>query len=159
MNAPDFRCIEENYEKIKNEFLQVQNKMGNWIEPHLYNKDGWNVYPIYDWPSGDEMEEFTYRVPFTASLIKKCVPNHGGVCFSRLKAHSYIKPHKGIESKFLRYHLGIDVPYGDCTLKCSDKIIKWENGKSFIFDDRKTHEAWNRTNQDRIVLIIDFAES
>ena len=31
-----------------------------------------------------------------------------------------------------------------------------QEGKAFVFDDRKLHHVWNRTSQDRIILIIDF---
>lgn len=155
---PGFKKIEENYEKIKKEFEQVQDKMIDWFEKDLYSDNGWSVYPIYNWPHGEENEDFIKNVPFTASLIKKHLPNHKAAAFSRLRANSYIDPHTGYQSDYLRYHLGINVPKGDCALKCEDEIYKWENGKSFIFDDRKMHEAWNRTNQDRIILIIDFVE-
>lgn len=32
----------------------------------------------------------------------------------------------------------------------------WEEGKMLIFDDSLTHEAWNKSDRIRIVLLIDF---
>ena len=34
--------------------------------------------------------------------------------------------------------------------------LKFQNAKSFVFDDFMIHEAWNFTCQNRLVLIIDF---
>jgi aspartyl/asparaginyl beta-hydroxylase (cupin superfamily) len=28
--------------------------------------------------------------------------------------------------------------------------------KAFYFDDHRMHEAWNKTDKDRVVLIVDF---
>ena len=48
------------------------------------------------------------------------------------------------------------MPEGDCCLKVGGKVRKWKEGESFIFDDTIEHEAWNRTNEDRIVLLMDL---
>ena len=31
----------------------------------------------------------------------------------------------------------------------------WQEGKALVFDDAYEHEAWNHTESDRIVLIVD----
>ena len=31
----------------------------------------------------------------------------------------------------------------------------WEEGKCIIFDDSYEHEAWNKSDETRVVLIID----
>jgi aspartyl/asparaginyl beta-hydroxylase (cupin superfamily) len=31
----------------------------------------------------------------------------------------------------------------------------WEVGRAFAFDDTIEHEAWNRSDRDRAILIID----
>ena len=153
----NFKLLEDNYDIIVEEYLKIKNKMFPWIETHLYDgKDSWTVYPIYDWPSASNVEGFTEKVPLTSKLIKECLPNHGAAAFSRLRPNSKIAPHQGRKEGVLRFHLGIDIPDGDCALKCEGKVHHWENGKSFIFDDEKTHEAWNNTDKDRVVLIVDF---
>ena len=30
----------------------------------------------------------------------------------------------------------------------------WQNGKTLFFDDTFVHEAWNRTSQDRYILLM-----
>ena len=52
--------------------------------------------------------------------------------------------------------MGMIVPEGDIGIRVEKDIRKWENAKSFVFDDFMIHEAWNFTCQNRLVLIIDF---
>ena len=33
---------------------------------------------------------------------------------------------------------------------------RWEEGRCLVFDDFYEHEAWNHTNEDRLVLIVDL---
>ena len=53
-------------------------------------------------------------------------------------------------------HLGLIIPEGDLGLRSLEETRGWEEGGVFIFDDRLEHEAWNRTEEDRVVLLIDF---
>jgi aspartyl/asparaginyl beta-hydroxylase (cupin superfamily) len=53
-------------------------------------------------------------------------------------------------------HLGLIIPQGDMALRSLDETRGWEEGKVFIFDDRQEHEAWNRTKEARVILLIDF---
>lgn len=152
---PFFVELEKNYNKIKEEFLSVQSKMVDWMEPHLH-RGGWQVYGIYDFPRGNPIPHLSHRVPFTKKLIDDVMPDHGAVGFSKLKAGEIILPHKGYQGNFLRCHLGLVVPEGDCGLEVNGEKLKWQEGKCVAFDDRKEHHAWNNTSQDRIVLLVDF---
>ena len=33
--------------------------------------------------------------------------------------------------------------------------MRWHAGNCLVFDDYFTHEAWNRTDKERLVLIVD----
>jgi len=33
--------------------------------------------------------------------------------------------------------------------------VAWEEGKALVFDDSYEHEVWNRTDEDRVVLLWD----
>ncbi|MGA0317670.1 MAG: aspartyl/asparaginyl beta-hydroxylase domain-containing protein [Flavobacteriaceae bacterium] len=152
----DFKSLEAHFDIIKGEYESIKDKMIDYPEDFLYKNGEWKVFPIFRWPLPFKTEQSEKLTPETLKLVEKYVPNHGSVAFSRLQANTEISPHIGFQGKYLRYHLGIDVPDGDCCLKCENKIYKWENRKSFIFDDRKVHEAWNKTEKDRVILIIDF---
>lgn len=78
--------------------------------------------------------------------------------FSALAPGSYITPHKGYEgysNHILRLHLGLVCPEG-CGIKVGRKVMHWKEGKTLAFDDFITHEAWNYSNQTRIILLVDF---
>jgi beta-hydroxylase len=152
----DFKSLEAHYNIIKEEYESVKNKMINYPETFLYDNGGWKVFPIFDWPLGLKVGEAAALLPNTTELIEKYVPNHGAAAFSRLQGKTTIKPHVGHQGQYLRYHLGIDVPSGNCGLSSENKVYRWENGSSFVFDDRKLHHAWNKTTKDRVVLIVDF---
>jgi aspartate beta-hydroxylase len=48
------------------------------------------------------------------------------------------------------------VPPGDCAIRVSDHTEHWQEGRCMVFDDSYEHEAWNHTDEDRIVLIVDL---
>lgn len=157
-NTDDFPFVKEfesNWQAIHQEYLTVQSMMVDWPEHHLHNKN-WDVFGLYDFPNGNAIEDSCKMCPITSSIIKKHITKNGAGGFSRLRANSSINPHRGYYGDFLRLHLGLDVPAGDCAIKVGDTTRQWANGRVMIFDDRLTHEAWNKTNYDRAVLIVDF---
>mgnify|MGYP000844560500 CR=1 FL=1 len=40
--------------------------------------------------------------------------------------------------------------------KVGDKILTWDEGSMFIFDDTEIHEVWHKGDTTRISFIIDF---
>jgi len=36
-------------------------------------------------------------------------------------------------------------------------VAHWEEGRSVVFDDTYPHEVWNDTDEERVVLFVDFA--
>ncbi len=42
-----------------------------------------------------------------------------------------------------------------CAIRVGSEIRHWEEGRVMIFDDVFEHEAWNRTDGTRAVLLID----
>ena len=51
-------------------------------------------------------------------------------------------------------HLPLIVPPG-CSFRVGGETRIWVRGEAFAFDDTIEHEAWNRSDHDRAVLIID----
>jgi ornithine lipid ester-linked acyl 2-hydroxylase len=156
MTKPEFcKVLEDNWQTIRKEYETVKEELLPWYQDWLNPENKWFVYPIFSWPEGESYPQ-TEKVPFTAKLIKKHIPNHGAAGFSIMRSHAHIPPHEGLQANFLRCHLGLDVPEGDTGLKVGKTVHRWENGKSFVFDDRPTHEAWNKTEHDRIILLVDY---
>jgi beta-hydroxylase len=147
--------FEAHWLDIRNEYLLIQDKLNPWVEHHLY-EGAWDVFGIFDFPDGNEIKENSQYCPILTDLIKSHLPNHGAVGFSRLAPNTIINPHKGYQGEYLRMHLGLIIPEGDCALESEGTIYTWAEGKTFVFDDRKTHSAWNHTNKERISLIVDY---
>ncbi len=76
------------------------------------------------------------------------------VLFSRLKPGAHIPPHTGMLNFRYICHLPIVVP-GNGELRVGAARRAWERGRLMAFDDTVEHEAWNRSGEDRIVLIFD----
>ena len=56
-----------------------------------------------------------------------------------------------------RLHVGLRCPDGDCALEVDGERRQWRNGEAFVFDSaRVEHAAWNRTDQPRLIAIIDL---
>jgi hypothetical protein len=147
--------LERHWERIHQEYLMVQTELVDWVERDLYG-EGWQVYGLYDFPQGNIIAANAARCPFTAELIARHIPRHGAAGFSRLRPGTRIQPHQGYAGSFLRCHLGLDIPEGDCMLQVAGETRGWANGRALIFDDRLEHAAWNLTERERVVLLVDF---
>lgn len=147
--------LERHWQRIHEEYLGVQTEFLDWVERDLYD-EGWQVFGLYSFPHGYEIVPNVTRCPFTADLIARHVPRHGAAGFSRLRPGTRIQPHRGFPGQFLRCHLGLDVPPGDCQLEVDGQKRNWVTGEALVFDDRLTHSAWNLTDQARVVLLVDF---
>ena len=77
------------------------------------------------------------------------------VLFSRLEPHTRIPPHHGQVNARLICHLPLIVPAG-CGLRVGNETRSWVEGETLIFDDSIEHEAWNDSDQTRVVLLLDI---
>jgi aspartate beta-hydroxylase len=76
------------------------------------------------------------------------------VCFSVLTPGSHILPHHGVTNTRIVTHLPLVVP-GDCALVVGGETRRWQEGECFSFDDTFEHEAWNRSTDTRVVMLLD----
>lgn len=152
---PFAAALERNWRQIYDEYLGVRRELTDWYEKELYG-EGWKVFGLFDFPHGEPLETNVRRCPFTASLVERRIRNHGAAGFSILRPSTRVRSHQGYPGNFLRCHLGLKIPAGDCALKVEEDVRSWQEGKVLIFDDRVPHEAWNLTGEERVVLLIDF---
>jgi aspartate beta-hydroxylase len=117
----------------------------------------WGAFHL--WKEGVRFDEACARAPKTAALVEALpicriegrAPN---VFFSILKAGSHIPAHTGVTNVRSVVHLPLIVPDG-CEFRVGGEIRAWRIGEAFVFDDTIEHEAWNRSGEDRAVLILD----
>ncbi len=76
------------------------------------------------------------------------------VFFSRLRPGAHIPPHHGLTNTRVTAHLPIDAP-DHCEIRVAEVIHRWRDGEIVAFDDSFEHEAWNRSDRDRVVLIFE----
>jgi aspartyl/asparaginyl beta-hydroxylase (cupin superfamily) len=77
------------------------------------------------------------------------------ILFSKLAAGAHIPPHTGMLNARLICHLPLIVPAG-CEFRVGNDVRAWSEGKAWVFDDTIEHEAWNRSSEDRYILIFDI---
>jgi aspartate beta-hydroxylase len=77
------------------------------------------------------------------------------ILFSVLRPHTHIPPHTGVINGRLTVHLPLIVPENCGALRAGDEQRPWRIGECLVFDDSFVHEAWNDSDQTRVVLILD----
>jgi len=75
--------------------------------------------------------------------------------FSLLAPRTRIPPHTGVTNTRLVCHLPLIVP-PNCGFRVGETTRAWRVGEGFVFDDTIEHEAWNDSDELRVVLIIDL---
>ncbi len=105
---------------------------------------------------GRSIAENCALCPRTAALLEQ-VPGLISANFSVLQPGARLAAHHGLFAGVLRYHLGLIVPEraDHCALRVDGEIRHWQEGASLLFDDTRRHEAWNATDQDRVILLLD----
>jgi aspartyl/asparaginyl beta-hydroxylase (cupin superfamily) len=126
-----------------------------WTE--LNNSAAWSA--LHLWRDGERIDAVCERAPKTAQIIDRLplagVPGKApNVFFSVLQAGKHIPPHTGVTNTRAIIHLPLIVPPG-CAFRVGGETREWREGEAFAFDDTIEHEAWNRSDQDRAVLILD----
>jgi aspartyl/asparaginyl beta-hydroxylase (cupin superfamily) len=127
-------------------FWSELDKSANWSALHL-------------WRDGSQIDEVCNRAPKTAALVESLPLAHiagraPAVFFSILKAGKRIPPHTGVTNIRTIIHLPLIVP-GKCGFRVGGEVREWREGEAFAFDDTIEHEAWNDSDRDRALLILD----
>ena len=99
------------------------------------------------------------RCPETWRVCQK-IPGLLTAMFSILEPGKHLPPHRGPYNGVLRLHLGLIVPEprDKLGIRVEHETYRWREGEAVIFDDAYEHEAWNHTDQTRVVLFVDFVK-
>ena len=144
--------LESNWRGIRDEYLALpEDVFEPWVQREMYG-EGWSVYGLHAF--GERIEPALASCPRTALHLSE-VPGLTTAGFSRLAPQTHIKPHVGWAESVSRLHLGLVVPES-CKLRVGDEVRSWAEGECLIFDDTVEHEAWNNSDQSRVVLLLDF---
>lgn len=118
----------------------------------------WDGYFFYR--HGRRFDDHHAECPATSRALDSVplthIRDHGPeVLFSVLAPGTHIKPHVGVTNTRLVTHLALRIPEGDCRLRAAGIDRAWTPGRCFTFDDTWLHEAWNRTGETRVVMLMD----
>ena len=127
-----------------------------WAE--LNNSPRWSAFHLYK--MGERVEANAVRCPKTMAVLEGVPqPRQPGrtpaAMYSLLKPRTRIPPHTGVTNVRLVVHLPLIVPPG-CGFRVGNRTREWVPGKAWVFDDTIEHEAWNDSDQLRVVFIFDI---
>ena len=148
--------LEANFDAIRDELLALPGRLFQPESERIDRTGEWDVAFLYE--RGRRHDEALAACPVTASAIESraTVRAMAGLIYvSRMRPGTHIEAHRGPTNLRLRCHLGLVIPDGDCAIRVGDQTRRWETGRCMVFDDHFEHEAWNHTDEDRIVLIVD----
>lgn len=154
---PIVSALEGAYEQIKEEVMRLPDEDFHQESEKIARVGAWDVFFFYE--RGNKNIGNCTRCPTITQIIEQheTLRTQAGLIYlSRLRSGTHLAPHYGPTNLRVRCHLGIQVPNGDCCLRVGDEVGVWKQGRCIVFDDYFEHEAWNRTNEDRIVLIVDL---
>jgi beta-hydroxylase len=151
----------ENFSTIKEELLNLINTdAGNqWLRtfPDYVKSDKQKAWKVFSYiffnmkfPSHEKLCPKTAKLIYDIDHILSCD-------FSYMEPNTHILPHKGYSKMVLRCHLPLIVPsYELCAIRVGNETRHWKEGELLIFDDSFEHEAWNKSNEKRVVLMFDI---
>jgi aspartyl/asparaginyl beta-hydroxylase (cupin superfamily) len=130
--------------------------MRQWKE--LNHNPKWTAIHLLQ--NGRRIDENARHCPRTlAAIAQMDQPEVRGASpnamFSLLAPRTRIPPHTGVANTRLVCHLPLIVP-PKCGFRVGATTREWRVGEAFVFDDTIEHEAWNDSDELRVVLIIDL---
>jgi len=155
--------LEADWEAIRDEALAVLKHRDAIpplakISPDHKNLDEQNKWrSFFMWAYGFRIDQNCDRCPRTTQALK-AVPGLRTAMFSIHDPGMAIPPHKGVTAGMCVFHLGLKTPKdtANCAIRVDDQIVSWKEGEAFVFDDTKEHETWNRTDEERVILLVQF---
>jgi beta-hydroxylase len=160
---PFLATLERDWRDIRDELKTVLEHRAALPSFHELSPDQWRISRGDNWKTfvfrafGESSARNCARCPRTAALLQ-AVPGLQSAWFSILAPGYHIPAHWGITKGLLRVHLGLIVPRERerCRMSVGDELVVWEEGRCVTFDDTHLHEVHNDTDQERVVLLLDF---
>ena len=124
----------------------------------MLNNPAWSAF--YLWKNGAPVVENLARCPSVMHALRNApldlVRNRSpSILFSLLRPGAHIPPHNGLVNTRLICHLPLIVP-GRCRFRVGNDVREWVADRAWVFDDTIEHEAWNDSDQTRVILLFDI---
>jgi aspartate beta-hydroxylase len=130
--------------------------LSQWRE--LNQSRRWSA--LFLFKDGARQEPNIARCPKTVAALEAApvvaIPHRGPTSlFSLLEPKTRIPPHTGTTNIRLTVHIPLIVP-PHCGFRVGTQVREWQPGTALIFDDTIEHEAWNDSDQERVILLFDI---
>ncbi|WP_457311179.1 aspartyl/asparaginyl beta-hydroxylase domain-containing protein [Sphingomonas sp. UYAg733] len=154
--------LRDNWEVIRDEAIEValqgqaSPSLATISPDHrsIAQVDMWRSFFL--WGYGFPIEDNLARCPKTQAIVER-IPGLNSAFFSILAPGTHIPDHRGVTKGLITCHLGLIVPQdGDVRMRVDDRIVRWAEGETLVFDDTYQHEVWNDTIGTRVVLLVQF---
>jgi hypothetical protein len=175
--------LEQHVEVIRNEYLKVAPDLKSDYESTGHSDSLHQGH--WEWHSylnkGSVQGHFARYFPETTKILQELRNDDHllfegtpfGFCFfSTLGANASIQAHTAPMNLRLRIHLPLIVPSSPspletntneendelpaCGIRVGPLVRPWIQDKALVLDDSYDHEVWNRTDQTRVVLLVDI---
>jgi aspartyl/asparaginyl beta-hydroxylase (cupin superfamily) len=120
----------------------------------------WNSYVL----KGERQPAFAAMCPNTVELLESfrspvlmAETPFSFAFFSTMGPGAQIAPHFGPCNLRIRCHFPLIVPReSDVGMEVGGEQVRWQAGQPVFFDDSFEHKVWNRTKQERVLLLFDL---
>ncbi len=117
-----------------------------------------------------DFNENLSKCPITYKILNKFRDKINLSGFSYLKGNTILEEHNdytGITNNSLAFHMGLIIPKTNNSCKLvlyNDKVNRYyykeeKEGEIIIADTNYKHYAYNQSNEDRVILYVDFGIS
>lgn len=125
----------------------------------LADNDDWGA--LYLWDHSRLVPENAALFPHTLRALESAPMPEISLeapmaLFSKLAPRTRIPPHNGMMNTRLICHLPLVVPPDCGALRVGNEERPWAEGELLIFDDSIEHEAWNDSDEVRVILLFEI---
>lgn len=156
------QALRANWQAIRAEAIDAVIAQQGAPSLSMISPDHRAIAPMHKWRSfflygyGYLVQDNLDRCPVTTRLVE-AIPGLNSAFFSILAPGTHIPAHRGVTKGLITCHLGLIIPRdGDARMRIDDRVVRWAEGETLVFDDTYDHEVWNDTSGTRVVLLIQF---
>jgi aspartate beta-hydroxylase len=135
--------------------MQPGTPVNKWSS--LNHKLDWSA--LHLWKNGQRDDAVCARCPQTAAVLQAIpladIPGRAPTAFfSLLQPGTQLPAHTGVSNIRTIIHLPLIVPK-NCSFRVGSETREWRVGEAWAFDDTIEHEAHNKSEDLRAILIFD----
>jgi beta-hydroxylase len=159
---PWTRDLRDQWQAIRDEAVRVALPEGAAPPLAAIAPDPFTLAAVDRWRSlvlcgyGYAIDANLARCPATAQALRG-IPGLTNAMFSIIAPGTHIPAHRGVTKGLITCHLGLVVPRdGDVRMRLDNRMLRWAEGETLVFDDTYPHELWNDAGSTRVILVLQF---